>query len=128
MFEQASRLKLRFESPRGMLTVEDLWDIPLTSARNPNLNDIAKAVNRELKAVGEEDFVNPSQVPNVALQMKLDIVKHVIAVRQTEAEATKAAADKKTKKERLLEIIANKQDQTLQGASLEELQQMVAAL
>ena len=31
MFTKASRLKLRFQSPAGLLSSEDLWDLPLTS-------------------------------------------------------------------------------------------------
>lgn len=130
MFEKAARLKLRFASPLGNLSVEDLWDLPLTSARanQANLNNIAKDVSRQLKTEGEEDFVNPKSGADEILQLKMDIVKHVIQVKQAENEAARAAADRKEKKVRLLELIERKQDQQLEVKSLEELQAMVAGL
>jgi hypothetical protein len=33
IFEQATRAKIRFSTPVGMLSVEDLWDLPLTSTQ-----------------------------------------------------------------------------------------------
>lgn len=130
MFEKANRLKLRFSSPQGSLTAEDLWDLPLTSTRvnQANLNNIAKDVSRELKAHGEEDFVNPKSTVDETLQLKLDIVKHVIQVRQAENEAARTIADRREKKARLLELIAKKQDQELEGKSVEELNAMVESL
>lgn len=130
MFEKAIRLKLRFSSPQGNLTAEDLWDLPLTSANanRANLNNIAKAVSRELKAAGEEDFVNPKSSADEELQLKLDIVKHVIEVRQAENEAARTLSDRKEKKAKLLELIAKKQDQELEGKSVEDLTAMVEAL
>jgi hypothetical protein len=130
MFEKAIRLKLRFDSPQGSLSAEDLWDLPLTSTRanQANLNNIAKFISRKLKAEGEEDFVNPKSGADEVLQLQLDIVKHVIQTKQAENEAARAAADRKEKKERLLELIARKQDQQLEVKSLEELQAMVAGL
>jgi hypothetical protein len=129
MFEKVIRLKLRFASPQGDLTAEDLWDLPLTSTRGrANLNDVAKAIARQLKTETEEDFVNPKSGANEILQLKLDTVKHVIQVLQTENEAAKIAAERRDKKERLLEMIARKQDQQLEGKPLEELQAMVAEL
>lgn len=128
-FEQASRLKLRFSTPQGLLSAEDLWDLPLTSTRGrANLNDIAKAINAELKAAGEEDFVNPKPGGNDVLQLKMDLVKHVIAVIQSENESVRLAADRIEKKKQLLELIARKQNQELEGKSREELEAMVAAL
>ena len=44
MFEKAARLKLRFTSPSGVVSVEDLWDLSLT-----RLNKVAQHVNNELK-------------------------------------------------------------------------------
>jgi hypothetical protein len=130
MFEKAARLKLRFVSPQGSLSVEDLWDLPLTSGRAniANLNNIAKDISRQLKAEGEEDFVNPKSGADEVLQLKLDILKHVIQTKQAENEASRAVAERKEKKERLLELIARKQDQALEGKPLEELQAMVAEL
>ena len=130
LFERAARLKLRFITPQGNLSAEDLWDIPLTTNRTnlANLNDIAKGVSRELKAQGGEEFVNPVSKVDEELQLKLDIVKHVIQVRQAENEAARALSERREKKARLLELIAKKQDQQLEGQSLEELQAMAEAL
>lgn len=130
MFWKASRLKLRFSSPQGNLSVEDLWDLPLTSTRAniANLNSIAKEVSRELKASGEEDFVNPVSAIDETLQLKLDIVKQIIHVRQAENEEARAAADRRDKKARILELIAKKQDQELESKSEAELREMIGAL
>lgn len=130
MYQKAARLKLRFMTPQGGLTVEDIWDLPLTSGRanQANLNNIAKAISKELKDAGEEDFVNPKSGADEVLQLKLDIVKDIIQVRQAENEAARAIADRKEKKARLLELIERKQDEQLGAKTLEELQEMVGAL
>lgn len=38
MFDKVTRLKLRFESNKGLLSVEQVWDLSLTA-----LNEMAKA-------------------------------------------------------------------------------------
>ncbi len=128
MFEQAVRQKLRFDTSRGMLSVEDLWDLPLTSQRGDNLNDIAKALNREMKAEADEDFVNPVSAPNDRLKLAFDIVKHIIDVRLTENLAVRSESERREKKARLLELIAQKQDESLAAKSVEELTAMVESL
>lgn len=129
-FEKAVRLKLRFSTPQGTISTEDLWDLPLTSgsASRANLNAIAKGISRQLKAEGEEDFVNPQPKANETLQLQLDIIKHVIQTKQAENEVVATAAAKREQKARLLELIARKQDAALEGKSLEELTEMVNAL
>lgn len=129
MFEKAVRLKLRFGSSQGGLTVEDLWDLPLTSTGNrASLNNVAQGISRSLKQASEEDFVSPVKKTDEIFQLQLDIVKHVIAVRQAENAVAREAVDRREKKARLLELIGRKQDQALEGKPLEELQAMVAEL
>jgi hypothetical protein len=128
MFVKASRKKYRFQSPQGALTAEDLWDIPLTSTvGKANLNDIAKVLNRTLKAADEESFVGTARKDTTVSDM-LELVKYVIRVRQEESAALSLAADNKEKKERILAIIAKKKEGALESASIEELTEMVKGL
>ena len=129
MFEKASRLKLRFETARGLFTAEDLWDLPLTSPRgNPNLDDIAIALNKRLKEVTTESFVTKTTRSNEALQLSFDIVKHVIEVKLAENEEAKKKTEQKQRKDRILEILAHKQDKALEDLPIEELQKLAEAL
>ena len=127
-FEKASRLRLRFATAIGILTVEDLWDLPLTSQRSVSLDDVARALNKELKETETESFVIAAPVKDTTTQLMFDLVKHVIAVRLAEAEEARTAKDRRDKKQKLLGIIARKQDQALEETSVEDLTAMVEAL
>ena len=117
LFEKASRLKLRFKSQMGLITVEDLWDLNLTS-----LDSIAKDLNRQIKAEAEESFITVKSKANTALELAFDIVKHVIKVKLEEAEVKKLAAEKKARKAQIMELISQKQNEALSAKSIEELQ------
>mgnify|MGYP001013562831 CR=1 FL=1 len=129
IFEQASRLGIRFTTSKGIVTVEDLWHLPLQSPTGrTSLDDIAKALHRELKECEETSFVTPSKVPDPALVLRFDIVKHIIDVRLAENAAAATARANTEKKQKLLEILARKQDASLESASEEEIRAMINAL
>ena len=128
MFEQASRLKLRFESAKGLLSVEDLWDLPLTSTRSTSLDEIARSLHLQLKSGTDVSFVDPEKKSDPAIQMAFDLVKHVIDTRLAENAAAAAASANKERKQKLLGILANKQDEALLGMSVEDLRAAIAAL
>ena len=134
MFEKAARLKLRFDSPKGQLTVEDLWDLPLTVGQlgGASLDNIAKALNRKIKETAEESFVikdaKSVNFLNTYTQLRFDIVKHIIDVRLAENDVAAAAHAKKIQKQKILGILAQKKDEQLQGASVEDLEKMLEAL
>lgn len=124
IFEKASRLKLRFETARQSITVEDLWDLPLEQGA-VNLNAVAQIVNRDLQESGEENFVSKKSESDAVHQLKLEIVKYVISVRLAEKEAKANAAATRERNELILELIAKKQNQELEGKSVEELKAML---
>lgn len=128
MFEKAARLKVRFDSPKGQLSVEDLWDLPLTSARNANLDDIARGLYLQLKSDADVSFVNEAQKSDPTIQFKFDLVKHVIDVRLAENAAAAAASANREKKQQLLAILAQKENEALAGQSIDELRAAIAAL
>lgn len=126
MFEKAAKLKLRFDTDRGSLTTEDLYDLPLTSKSGFDLDTIARSVNREIKATDEESFVNTNNSSKSSIHnLKLDILKHIIASKIEDAKTREDFFVNKERNEKILKIIADKQDESLQGKSIEELQALI---
>lgn len=131
IFEYATRNKLRFASPRGELTVEQLWDVPLRARGGDtfDLNAIARAVNRALKDLSEENFVETTKTAaHVRLETAMIIVKYVIEKKLDEEDAAKKLAANRQEKEKLLAILAEKQAGKLSELSEKELQRRIAAL
>lgn len=119
LFEGAVRAKYRFPF-KGQITAEDLWDLPLQ-----DLDRVFKALNAEAKLSQEESLLNTPDKKTETLQRKIEIVKHIVAVRQAETQAVKDAADRKAQKQRIMEIIARKEDEALQSMTKEELMKML---
>jgi hypothetical protein len=129
IFEYATRSKLRFASPRGELSVEQLWDIPLRSKDDFNLNTLAKTANKALKDITEESFVESKKTAeHTRREMALEVVKYIIDIKLTEEKAAETHAARKQEKEKLLEILAEKQAGKLSELSEKELQRKIAAL
>lgn len=133
IFEIAARKKFRFQARNGFLSVEDLWDLPLTSqSGRSNLDDIAKALYLQLKQNADTiSFVTEETVASAAkelLQQHFDIVKHVIDVRLAENKAKVEELRRADQKQKLLALIEQKQNDQLSGQTLEELQKQLAAL
>jgi hypothetical protein len=116
MYDAALRGKFRFESIKGLLSLETLWEVPLTSRDGLNLNEIAKAAKRDVVEEAEENFVRPTTKDprQRKAELKLDVVKHVISVRLKERDAAESRATRKLEKEKLLGILEKKQDAALE--------------
>lgn len=124
IFELASRKKLRFETSRGAISTEDLWDLKLDTGA-VNLNQVAQIIHRDQKAADEVSFVDTKTSGNSELDLKMAIVKHVIAYKIQVRDRQAQAAETRQRNEMITDIIARKQQQELEGKSLEELQAMI---
>jgi len=124
MFITATREKFRFETIKGFVNLEDLWEMKLTNRDGYDLNNVAKTIAKQLKDSAEEDFVTQTTKANKLLEAKLEIVKYIIKVKIDEKEALKSAIEKKEQRERLDGLIQQKQNEVLAGKSIEELQQI----
>jgi len=128
MFKEATKQKLRFSTINGLISVEDVWDLPLTSEKKASLDSLAKSLNKELKNSEEESFVETPSKKNATLQLKFDVVKAIIKDRLEEREARKDAAERKRRKELLGDIILKKENAALEGKSIEDLRKEMEAL
>lgn len=119
LFEGAARAKYRFPF-KGSITTEDLWDLSLQ-----DLDRIFKTMNAEVKQTQEESLLKVKDEHSEILERKIEIVKHIVSVKQVEEEAVKDAANRKAQKQRIMEIIAKKEDDALANMSLDDLKKMV---
>ena len=122
IFEYATRNKVRF-SFRGLISVEDLWDLSLT-----NLDSIYKELNKQSKQSEEESLLNIKTKEDELLNVQIEIVKHIVSVKLAEKEAREKASAKKAQKQKIMSIMAAKQDEALQNSSIDELQKMLDEL
>ena len=128
MFEKAARLKLCFDTVKGLLSVEDLWDLPLTSLRGTNLDDIARSLHSKLKNSDDVSFVVKERKSDETVQLAFDVVKHIIDVKLVERDAAMIQVANKEKKQQLMALIDQKQNEALGALSVDELRKMVEAL
>ena len=122
MFVTATRNKFRFPF-RGQISVEDLWDLSVE-----NLDSVYKTLNSQVKKAKEESLLNTKSREDKIIEMQIEIVKYIVSVKQDEAAKKVAAKEKKARKQRILEVLAAKEDADLQNKSPEELQAMLSEL
>lgn len=122
LFEVATKNKFRFPY-RGMITTEDLWNLPVTE-----LDLVFKALNSEMKKSKEESLLDMKSKEDKILEDKIEIVKYIVSVKLQDAENRKKVRENKEKKERILQIMADRQDKAMLEASDEDLQKMLKEL
>jgi hypothetical protein len=119
IFEYAVRNKVRFPF-KGMISVEDLWDLSLT-----NLDSIYKILNKQVKQSEEESLLSTKATVDTELEVQINIVKHIVSVKLAEQEAREKAADQKAQRQKIMAIIAAKKDEELQNSSVDDLEKML---
>ena len=130
---KASRLKLRFNTRIGSLSVEDLWDLPLTTtvATKVSLDAIAMDTFARLDTPVVTSFVSsgPKVTPErEADELRLEILKDIISIKQEENATKAAAVDKAQQKRKLLDLLAKRQEERLGNLSEEDILKQLEAL
>ena len=120
-FIKAAQLKLRF-SFKGQCTVEDLFDL--------SREDLDALYQRHAAAAKQnegEGLIQRRKEDRQSELCKLSmvIIKAVFDIKSEEERNVRKAADKKKRNERILEIMARKQDAELEGKTLEELESLL---
>jgi hypothetical protein len=129
LFEYVTRNKIRFASARGELSAEQLWDVPLRSRDDFNLEAVAKAASKALREVQEETFVESARsAEHDRRETILDVIKYVIGAKLGDEKAAERRAKNRVEKERLVAILADKQAGKLSELTEKELQRRIAAL
>ena len=126
LFLAASRRQLRFETNRGHITTEDLWSLSLKS-----LDQIGQHVITTLKPGTTSLLENPDSKTTEAEadnQLRLEIIKAVISIKQDENKAKLAESAKASQRQFIKELLEKKKIGAMESMSEAELQAQLAAL
>lgn len=121
IFEIANEKKYRFPF-KGLVTTEDLFDL-----NKKQLNTVYQILN-ELVKTTEVTLLNTKTGEETDLLNKIEIVKYIFNKKVEEENIILLEKETKIKKQKILEIISKKQDQSLENTSVEELQKMLNEL
>lgn len=127
MYKIASRKKLRIQTNRGMLSVEQLWDLS-----KEDIGELAKSIRKRIndqKGVtgdSELDFLKPAaQTEETIDELTFRILKDIYQTKQAEEDKAHRRATARENNRKILELIAKKQDEALEGKTIEELEAML---
>lgn len=120
MFEKAARMKLRFEY-RGLCSVEDLWDLSVEV-----LDEIFKELSREARSQDEESLLGIKSAEEEVVDLRSTIVRHIVETKLREARLREMEQKLDGRKQKIMEIIASKQDGELAELSIEDLQKKLS--
>ena len=122
VFMEATRKKMRFPSTKGMLTVEDLWDL-----NNNALNEVYMQLKSEKK---EDDGLLPSSnsAYNQEIDVKLEIIRCIYDSKVYAQKVQESNEVRRQQKEKIKEILKDREDGALRNKSTEELEEMLKNL
>jgi len=125
MYKQATRMGLRFETEKGLLTVEQLW-----GCTRAMLGREIKKVYAILKENETEehdlDFLTNETVEtkDPVNELRFKILKDVYVTLDNEAKEARDAEKRKQHNQRIDELIAKKQDEKMESLSIEQLEEL----
>lgn len=133
LYKEASRKNLRFETTKGLIPVEALWDLPLfrdSTSNKVNIGAVVIQCARELKLVKEEaELVGASpSAHQLRVQLKHDIAVDIMKTKEQEHQDLVNKQANHLERTRLMSILKAKQDDSDTNLSIEELQAKIDLL
>ena len=129
IFSSATRSKLRFPSVVGPISVEDLWDLPLTTLRRtrPSLEDVGNALLQKQQSFAATSILTTTtpSPEKAAVDLAVEVIRHIVTVREAETQARTEAMAQASERARLDDIIAQREAKEM---PLEKLKEQRSAL
>lgn len=119
-FKLATQQKLRFQTNKGLLSTEQLWDLSLDE-----LDALAVSLETEHKQSAKKSFLVKTSVKDKTAKLRFDVVIDVLGTMVAEQEAALEALEIKEHNKKIITLISEKQDESLKGKSIKQLEAML---
>lgn len=127
IFKKASKKKLRFNTNRGVLSVEQLWDLPKDEIRQLVIKS-REAVKKSSGEVNDSElsFLDaPVKTKATDDELRFEILKDIYITKRSAEEKAQKKAEARANNKKILELIARKQDEALEKKSIKDLEKML---
>ncbi|MDA3855234.1 MAG: hypothetical protein PF569_03175 [Candidatus Woesearchaeota archaeon] len=123
MYKKASKFKLRFQTPKGQLSVEQLWSLPMSE-----LVSTIKTAKKVIDINTGDDalsFLDESKKTDEKTLLTFNILKDIYLTRMEEMETRRQTRENKVQNEKILSIIHEKKEGALKEKPIEELEALL---
>ena len=129
IFEQASRKALRFQTVKGELTVEQLWQLNLDKGE-VNLYQLATELVADVNSKPQKElsFFKKKTNKNELAELKFAIIEHIVITKVSEIEENESAVVRKSEIDEIDRLISQKEAESKASMSLEDLKKLKAKL
>lgn len=121
MYKQLIKNKVRFTTSKGVLSLEQLWDLSVKE-----LDTLAVSLQEAYdKSNAKKSFIEKRTTKDKSLKDQLDVVLDILQDKVEEAELAKTKAATKARNQKIREIIADKKDAELASMSVSKLESLL---
>jgi len=120
VFKQATREKVRFQTSKGSLSVEQLWDLSLS-----DLDTLAVSLQEAYDKSKGKSFLDKRTTKDKGLKLQFDVVLEVLQDKVADSEKAKEEAEIKIHNQKIFDAMAKAEDNELAGKSKKELEKML---
>ena len=126
IFKKASRVGLRVQTTKGLLSVEQLWTLSLMDISNA-IKTLKKQMNTSIDS--ELDFLSETSTKvDETIQLSFDILKDIYLTKKEENKLALEVKEKKALKQRIVEELAKRKDESYGKMSDSELEALLKGL
>jgi len=108
MYKEASKQRLRIATSKGLLSVEQLWDLPVD-----DLDSLAVSLNEAYNSSKGKSFITKRTTKDKFIKLQLDITLDILLTKVAEQEIKTQQREDKLHNEKIFSIIAEKQTANL---------------
>lgn len=119
MYKEANKQKLRFQTNKGLLSTEQLWDLSLT-----DLDTLAVSLESAHKNSKGKSFLEKRTTTDKGIKLQFDIVLDVLQSKVEDNEKAQIERENKEHNQKIDELIAEKQGEALKSKSISQLEKM----
>jgi len=120
IYKQAIMQDVRVQTSKGLLTPQQLCTLDIKE-----LDSLAVQLQEEYEQSGKKSFLVKRSVKDRLAKLKFDLVLDILQTKSEQLEEAKQKAEDKAHNEKIIQLISEKNDESLKGKTVKQLEAML---